>query len=176
MKKMGKRKCKKCHKSKTKYDVKVRCKPALDDREAGADDWNLAIFPNADTSTFRPTPNADTEGQYSSFTNIVDNHANFTALGLGNASEGDMFNTKYTLEVPAVTNSVNGFAIYWTEVSGSSGNYIKFIQVDVSYDEDLLAKVHNVNITEAGDTAAPASAEYEGWTFITQENGNCSSC
>nr|QBK92320.1 MAG: hypothetical protein LCPAC304_06670 [Pithovirus LCPAC304] len=170
MKKMGKRrKCGKCHKPKTTFDIKVKCRPAHEECEANAGTWNLAIFPDPETSTFRPTPNADTEGIFASVTNIVDNHADFTAVGLGNASVGDLFNTIYTLEEPAVVESVVGFTIYWAEVASTKGNWIKFIQTDVCFDDTLTAKVGNVNIVEAGSTAALASAEYEGWAFITQE-------
>lgn len=167
-------KTKKCYKitekcPKEKYDVKVRCAPEHQDESADAGEWNLTIFPDPENSSFRPTPNSDTLGQYTVANNIADNHADYTAIGLGNASEGDLFNTLYTLEVPSVPNSVEGFSIYWTEVSGTNGNYIKFIQTDLSYDDTLAARVHNVNITTAGSTAAPTSAEYQGFTFITHE-------
>ncbi len=170
MRKMGKRKkCGKCRKPKTTFDIKVKCRPAHEECEANAGDWNLAIFPDPETSTFRPTPNADTQGVFASVTNVVDNHADFVALGLGNASEADFFNTIYTLEEPAVPESVVGFGVYWTEVATPGKNYIKFVQMDMCFDDTLTAKVHNVNIVVAASTAAPASAEYEGWTFITQE-------
>lgn len=164
-------KCRKCYKTKRRneYDVKVKCQPAHQDGSADASEWNLAIFPDPETSTFRATPNADTEGKYVSVSNIVHNHANFKALGLGNASMGDLFNTLYTLEVDAVANSVNGFSIYWTEVESNKGSYIKLIQTDLSYEDRVTARVHNVNITEAGSTAAPASAQFEGFVFITHE-------
>jgi len=160
-------KCKKC--CKNKYDVKVKCKPAHEDGDADAGEWNLAIIPDVSTSTFRPTPNSDTDGQYTTTTGIVDHHADFTSVGLGNASEADLFNTIYTLEQPAVANSVNGFSIYFTFETGSSGSYAKFIQNDISYAGTNAARIHNTNIVETGSTAAPASAEYEGWTFITHE-------
>ena len=160
-------KCKKCRK--TKYDVRVECKPAHDDCESDAGEWNLVIVPDPEASTFRPTPNSDTDGQFTIISNVVDNHADFTAVGLGNASESDLFGTNYTLEQPAVANSVQGFSIYFTVLSGASGNYIKFIQNDISYEADRVARIHNTNIVEAGSTAPPATAEYEGWTFITQE-------
>jgi len=180
LEKMGKHRCKKCYKTKKcykiiekepkeKYDVKVRCAPAHQDESADAGEWNLAIFPEPENSSFRPTPNSDTLGQYTVYSNIADNHADFTSIGLGNASEGDLFNTTYTLEVPSVANSVEGFSIYWTELSGTNGNYIKFIQNDLSYEDTLTARIHNTNIVEAGSTAGPSSAEYTGFAFITHE-------
>jgi len=168
---MGKhQKCHKCHKSKkAKYNVKVKCKPEHEDTEAENGEWNLAIVPQRETSTFRPTPNENTSGKFTSVSNIIHNHADFRSLGLGATTEGDFFNTVFTLEKDAALNSVDGYAIHWTEVSGTQGNYIKFIQTDLSYDDRVTARVHNVNITEAGNVAPPASAEYEGFTFITQE-------
>lgn len=160
-------KCRKC--CKTKYDVRVKCKPAHDDRESDAGEWNLAIVPDPVNSSFRPSTNAETDGQFTTTTSVVDNQADFSAVGLGNATEADLFGTTYTLEQPAVANSVNGFSIYFTVISGASGNFIKFIQNDISYQSALTARVHNTNIVETGSTAPPATAEYEGWTFITQE-------
>jgi hypothetical protein len=164
---MGRKSCRKCCKpKKEKVNLKVRCRPAYQDCEADAGEWNLAIFPEESRSTFRPTPNEDTDGQYTVFGNATDNHANFTSVGLGNASEADLLNTRYTLEVPAAPNALSGFSIYFT----INGDYIKFIQNDIVYDDRLTGRVCNTNIVEAGNAAPPASAEYEGWTFITHEN------
>jgi hypothetical protein len=161
-----------CSKINEKVNIKVRCRPAHDGKcnEDDAGEWNLAIFPEESRSTFRPTPNEATSGQFSTFANSTDNHADFTAVGLGNATQADLLNTRYTLETPSAPNTTTGFSIYFVVVPSSSGNYIKFIQNDIIYEDRWTARVCNTNIVEAGSTASPSSAEFEGWTFITHEN------
>lgn len=154
-------KCKKC--CKNKYDIQVKCKPAHDDGESDAGQWNLAVIPDPATSTFRPS--TSTDGQYTTTACVVDNHANFSAVGMGSASEADLFNTIFTLETPAVANSVNGFSIHLIV----NDKYIKFMQSDISYAGTRAARIFNTNIVEAGSAAAPATADYECWTFITHE-------
>ena len=154
-------KCKKC--CKNKYEVRVKCKPAHDDSESQAGQWNLAVVPDPATSTFRPT--TSTDGQFTTTACVVDNHSNFTIMGMGSAGEADTFNTIYTLETPAVANSVNGFSIY---LSVTDTN-ITFIQNDISYAGTRAARVHKTNIVVAGSGAPPATADYDGWTFITHE-------
>lgn len=176
---MGKKTCHKCNKrkrnhstTKEKINIKVREKPAHHNSccEEDAGEWNLSIFPEESRSAFRPTPNENTSGQYSTFANSTDNHANFTSVGLGSASQADLLNTRYTLETPASPNTTTGFSIYFVVVPSSSGNYIKFIQNDITYDDRLTGRICNTNSVEAGSSSAPSTAEYEGWTFITHEN------
>jgi hypothetical protein len=167
--KSGNKKC--CKKTKNKYEVKIDCQPAHHDKSTSdAGQWNLSIIPDTVSSSFRPTPNEQTSGQFTTITGVVDNQGDFTSVGLGSATENDLFNTIYTLEQPAVANSVNGFSVYFLMQPGSGGNnYFKFIQNDISYASAHSARIHKTNIVETGSLASPATAEYEGWTFITHE-------
>lgn len=154
-------KCKK--RCKNKYDIRVKCKPAHDDEESDAGTWNLAVIPDPATSTFRPSTSRD--GQYTTTSCVVDNHANFSASGMGSALEADLFNTISTLETPAVANSVNGFSIYLSV----NDDCIIFMQNDIAYESTRAARIFNTNIVRAGSAAPPATTEYECWSFITHE-------
>jgi hypothetical protein len=180
---MGKKDtCRRCHKKKKtkskqkcppkeKLDVSVSCQQGHEEGTSVAEKWDLAIIPPAGSS-FRPSSGEDVHGQYTVTAGIVYALAEFTALGAGNASRGDILNTRYTLPEPAIPNSVKGFSIYFTVVESGTNSYIKVIQTDIVYDRQQSAFVNVVNITEAGNTSPPASAEYEGWVYIDYEDAD----
>jgi len=154
-------KCKKC--CKNSYDIRVKCKPAHDDKESDAGPWNLAVIPDPAASSFRTSTSSD--AQYTTTSYVVDNHANFSVSGMGAAVESDLFNTIKTLEKPAVANSVNGFSIYLSV----NDDCIIFIQNDIAYESTRAARIFNTNKVKAGSGAPPATTEYECWSFITHE-------